>query len=371
MPGGVGLTDTLQSALNVRLDNWAQRFGSNFVLGLSGGGDSMALALGCAGWAGGGRGNVVAVCVDHGLRDGSGEEAQQTIAWARGLGINCEIAALQVARGQSRLQERARIGRHRALLEVAKQNNARVILLAHTQDDQFETLAMRLASKTGLEGLAGMAALSPSPFYQDEWPCLIGRPLLDVSRAHLRHALTQADKAWHEDPSNENNAFARIRARKRLQVLAEAGANIGVMDDIASCAATLRAASDDAGQNLLAVSQLQLTKQSARVSYAAIENAQPIVSERILGWLSFAIGRGLRLPEITKTARLRCAITAPNFKGATLAGARFQRRGDFLLVTPAPFRKGQEVDALQKNHDIQLRLAAISGNLDHFVTYLG
>lgn len=371
MSGSLGLAAHIQDALDICLTDWVQRFGSNFVLGLSGGGDSMALAVGCSRWMRRGAGKVHAVCVDHGLRDGSYEEAQTTIEWARALGLSAQMISLNLPRGQTRQQERARASRHSALTEVAKKQGARVILLAHNRDDQHETLVLRLASKTGLDGLAGMGALSPSPFYNDDWPSLIGRPLLHVGRLGLRQSLLDGGQSWHEDPSNDNIAFGRIRARQRLLALKAGGADVSVLSQIAVQAAFLRAKSEAAARSVLDRAGLVIESGGIRLCVHSLLTTDTCLGARVIGWLAFAVGTVTRPPEAQKTKRLFSAITDPNFRSATLGGAKFQRQRNTLLVTRAPVRTGKNPVILPNCSNIALKLHAVSGNLDQFVTSLG
>lgn len=368
--GGLGLSDARQESLNQRLDAWAARFGCNFVLGLSGGGDSMALALGCARWMQLGHGRVRAVCVDHGLRENSAAEALQTMIWAKAIGLSAVTVSLNLPPTASRLQERARQARHEALLSEAKAISARIILLGHTRDDQNETVALRLASKTGLDGLAGMSPLSSSPFYGDDWPCLLGRPLLNTSRQELRHDLNNAGQSWHEDPSNMNSAFARIRARGRLYAFSSAKVDCDKLSLIADHAGVLRALTDRAARDTLFSADLDISPDRISVSKSSLATASIMTTRRILGWLAFAVGGAPRLPEGPKIARLYDAIQHTEFRGATLAGAKFMCRGDRMIIARAPVRRGATPPALHKNRDIKLRLRAMSGNLEQFVTYL-
>lgn len=362
MSGSLEATLDLQAELNTCLSTWADQFGPRFVLGLSGGGDSMALALLCSRWMAESHGHVHAVSIDHGLRDGSCGEARQSVDWARALGLTAQIITLKLATGASRVQERAREGRHRALAQAAEAQQARVILMAHTRDDQNETLALRLLSKTGLDGLAGMAALSPSPFPRGDWPCLLGRPLLSTSRGELRALLVDSGQSWHEDPSNSNVDFARIRARQRLSVLNGAGADVDVLSRIAAKAALLRSAHDAATHQFLDAADLQINADRASLSFKGVCDAPEFVVERALGWLSFAIGGGLRLPHVNKVTRLRDAINSDTFRGATLAGASFKRQGALLMISRAPARRSLRTDVPVMDRDISARLANISRN---------
>lgn len=365
----------LQSHLENRLNAWSARFGSTFILALSGGGDSMALALGCAKWVAGGKGRVHAICVDHGLREGSAQEAQQTVMWAQALGLEATSVRIELSLGQSRIQERARAGRHHALCKAAQKAGARVILMAHNLEDQQETLALRLVSKTGLDGLAGISELAPSPFYEDQWPCLVGRPLLDTGRDELRNLLTTAGQPWHEDPSNANIAFARILARTRLANQKAHGSDVAALNRIAKHATALRVALDSASRALLRRAEMRGDDRHMSVSLAALLKSENHIVERALGWLAFCIGGQHRLPNATKIRRLYDAILIPGFRGATLAGAKFTLKNERLVVTAAAPRKDQKQGHKQAQRDhptsVAQRLAAISADLDQFVTLLG
>jgi tRNA(Ile)-lysidine synthase len=360
-----------QSHLESRLNAWSARFGSPFILALSGGGDSMALALGCATWVARGKGQVQAICVDHGLREGSAQEAQQSVIWAQALGLPASSVLIDLSLGQSRLQERARAGRHQALCKAAQKAGARVILLAHNREDQQETLALRLASKTRLDGLAGISELAPSPFYDSQWPCLVGRPLLDFGRDELRALLKAAGQNWHDDPSNRNLAFARILARRRLANLKAQGSDVTSFSRIAKHATALRVSQDDAGRALLSRADVRIEHGHISVSSGAFLKSERQLVERALGWLAFCLGGQQRLPEASKMHRLYSAIMSPDFRGATLAGAKFTLKNDRLIVTAAALRNGQKQAHPAHSPSIDQRLAAISADLDQFVTLLG
>jgi tRNA(Ile)-lysidine synthase len=91
------------------------------------------------------------------------------------------------------------------------------LLTAHTRDDQAETLLMRLARGSGLDGLASIA---PSARLG---PLRVLRPLLDIPKARLRATLEARDIPWIEDPSNQSPAFERTRLRAAGDALAALG----------------------------------------------------------------------------------------------------------------------------------------------------
>jgi tRNA(Ile)-lysidine synthase len=87
------------------------------------------------------------------------------------------------------------------------------VLTAHTQDDQAETVVMRLARGSGVDGLSAMETGTVRD------GVTLVRPLLPVSRERLRDTLRQAGMTWIDDPTNENTAHERVRVRKALDVL--------------------------------------------------------------------------------------------------------------------------------------------------------
>jgi tRNA(Ile)-lysidine synthase len=106
------------------------------------------------------------------------------------------------------------------MADYAKGRGITLLLTAHTADDQAETLLMRLARGSGLDGLSAMAPLTRRAGREAQlW---IARPLLAVSKARLRATLVQRGVVWIEDPSNASPAFERVRlrtARDQLEAL--------------------------------------------------------------------------------------------------------------------------------------------------------
>ncbi|MDP1966000.1 MAG: tRNA lysidine(34) synthetase TilS, partial [Reyranella sp.] len=126
------------------------------AVAVSGGRDSLALALLAHDWARVRGGAIVALIVDHGLRSGSDGEAASTRDLLAGLGIEAGVLCWSGAKPQSGLQEAARTARYRLLSDECRRRGILHLLLAHHADDQEETVTMRAARGSGLDGLAGM-----------------------------------------------------------------------------------------------------------------------------------------------------------------------------------------------------------------------
>src|SRR5207249_4056025 len=114
-------------------------------------------------------------------------------------------AALDAAVGPGPGQEaRARRARYAALAALAREVGATRILTGHTQDDQAETLVLRLLRGAGRRGLGGMRPARGRLF----------RPLLGVTRADVRRFLAERGLPFMVDRTNADLAFARNRIRR-------------------------------------------------------------------------------------------------------------------------------------------------------------
>jgi tRNA(Ile)-lysidine synthase len=180
------------------------------AVGVSGGADSLALVHLCHEWAKTGGGSIVALTVDHGLRDESAAEAHTVAAWMRAAGIEHHILRWRGEKPGTAIQEAARRARAALLSAWCRRHGVLHLLLAHQREDQAETLLMRADRGSGPDGLAGMSAVVETPDLR------VLRPLLAVPKARLISALESRGRRWLEDPSNRNPAYARARIRRTM-----------------------------------------------------------------------------------------------------------------------------------------------------------
>lgn len=193
------------------------------ALGVSGGPDSVALMNLVAAWCDD-RSNDGLPCprvhiltVDHGLRPEAAKEAQAVAAWSAALGFQHHCLVWSGEKPSSNLQAQARQARYRLMAQKLKQLGGNTLFIAHTQDDQAETLLMRLARGSGVDGLCAMQTLST---YKD---IEIARPLLAIQKADLVAYLQQRQQPFFEDPSNNDDRFDRVRMRRLMAEFAELG----------------------------------------------------------------------------------------------------------------------------------------------------
>ena len=157
---------------------------------------------------------ISVVCVDHGLRDGSAHEARAVKHRAEMLGCDCAVLRWRGEKPVTRLQEKARSMRYELLQKHARKIGAEAIVLAHHADDQAETMLMRMAAGSGPEGLCGMQVQTKRD------GMLLVRPFLSLPKSALVATARAAEWDWHEDPSNQQERFERVRLR-RMQALRE------------------------------------------------------------------------------------------------------------------------------------------------------
>lgn len=209
------------------------RPGDGVVVGLSGGADSLALAAAVAFEAPKAGVEAVAVVVDHGLQPGSRDIAAVAADAARALGLPARVVEVEVS-GTGGPEAAARVARYAALRAAAVDSGARAVLVAHTLDDQAETVLLGLARGAGAASLQGMAAAS------DLDGIALLRPLLEVRRATTRAACAaQGLEPW-DDPHNTDPAYARVRVREKVLPVLENELGPGIAEALARTAAQLR-----------------------------------------------------------------------------------------------------------------------------------
>ncbi|WP_244434174.1 tRNA lysidine(34) synthetase TilS, partial [Azospirillum sp. B506] len=183
------------------------------AVGVSGGGDSVALVLLLRHWVAERGGTLLALTVDHGLRPESGDEAAAVGQAMARLGVPHRVLRWEGTKPSAGVQAAARTARHRLLGAACAGAGILHLALAHHRDDQAETVLLRLARGSGIDGLAGMAPV------RADGAVRVIRPLLGFSHDRLLATCRAEGVDWIEDPSNHNPRFARARLRAARALL--------------------------------------------------------------------------------------------------------------------------------------------------------
>jgi tRNA(Ile)-lysidine synthase len=279
------------------------------AIAVSGGADSMALALLTHAWVLARQGDVLALTVDHGLRAESSSEADLTLRRLIALGIGGrKLVVTDLVRGPA-LAERARFARYEMLLEACAVEGIPHLLLGHHRGDQAETVMMRALSGSASRGLAGMPALL------ERSQLRLLRPLLGIAPGRLREYLTARAVDWIEDPSN--NDPGTLRGRMRAFRADPCGLKEGTIaiGDAARVAGFRRATRD------MAVAEILAERATIRPEGYAVLTPGPIDPEALAALLRTIAG-ARHAPPID-----RVAVLARSLRPATLGGVRLVPAG--------------------------------------------
>lgn len=237
-----------------------------WCVGLSGGADSLALTAVAAALK-----PTTALIVDHGLQPGSAEVAATAAAQARQLGcVDARVISVQVGTGGGP-EAAARTARYDAL-DAAR--GGAPVLLAHTLDDQAETVLLGLGRGSGPRSIAGMQVWDPP------W----GRPLLEVRRADTVAACAELGLTPWQDPHNTDPRYTRVRLRTEVLPLLEDVLAGGVAPALARTAAALR--EDNDALDALAAGHLAALRTGDGLTVAGLEDLPVALRRRVIrGWL--------------------------------------------------------------------------------------
>ena len=265
-----------------------------------------------------------AVTVDHGLRKAAANEAKGVAAFCAGLGIAHTTLNWTGWDGKGNLQDQARRARYRLMTDWAQARGIDTIALGHTADDQAETFLMRLARGSGVDGLSGM-----QPKRHADGLTWV-RPALLLYRQQLRDHLMRHDIKWIDDPSNEDERFERVKARKVMQALAPLGIDVerlsGTAQDLQIARHALEFQTQNAAIDIATVQSGDVILNRKKVLVLPPETRGRLLSHA-LGWVSCAEYR----PRRMALADVEIAIQLG--KASTLHGCRIMPNKTEIRIT--------------------------------------
>lgn len=307
------------------------------LLAVSGGPDSVALMRLAALWhaAVSDPPRLLAATVDHGLRAGSGAEAETVRGWAEALGLEHVTLSWEGPKPVTGIQAEARRVRYSLLAALARARGLEAVVTAHQREDQAETFLLRLARGSGVGGLAAIREESRID------GMTILRPLLAVPRARLAATLAAFGQPALEDPTNADPRFARARLRALAPALAAQGLTAARLAATAARLARAEAALAAATDALVAKAVRLAPNGTARMKLQSLIEAPEEIRLRVFARAAVAIGRDGAIPRLERLEALaHWACERRPGSARTLAGARFRRVNGDITVIPEAGRAG-------------------------------
>ncbi|MEM9229993.1 MAG: tRNA lysidine(34) synthetase TilS [Pseudomonadota bacterium] len=307
---------------------------------VSGGGDSVALLSLLAEQAAGYGVTLHAATVDHRLRPESTSETAMVAAHCARLGVPHSVLPWVHQHGAGNLQQAAREARQTLLIDWARERGIADVFLGHTADDQAETLVMRLARGSGVQGLSGMRPRT------EIGGMIWHRPLLRCTRVALRQVLTRRGLAWVDDPSNADLRFDRVRVREAMPALEALGLSVSRLLDTAE---NLDRAAEVVRAQVLSTASVMVRALPAgciRIDRPGLLRALPEVRLRLLAEALSWVAAARHTPRLSALREVENCLTDPPGR-RTLHGCVVMIRRDSIWVVREAARLGPSVPAGQ------------------------
>ena len=302
------------------------------AVGVSGGADSLALALLAHRWAAKRGGTVTALTVNHRLRPESAAEARYVGEWLSARGIPHHTLVWRNPPKGAGLQAAARQARLRLLGGWCRWAGVLHLLLAHQREDQAETFLARLASGSGVDGLAGMPRTRVLGSGEGGGVRVL-RPLLDVPAADLRASLVAAGQSWIDDPSNRDPRFARGRLARVREPLAAEGLSVARLARTAARAGRDRSALEHALAVFLADHARLAPAGHAWLAGSPWQQVPDAILVRALARLIGVVGGHESVPPLGGVEALVAMLRARDGgRARTLGGCRVLPRSGGLMI---------------------------------------
>lgn len=287
------------------------------AVAVSGGADSMALALLLKRWSDQRTTPipVIALTVDHQLRPESSKEAHTVKKWFERWDIAHHILTWDHPVLRSGIQNKARQARYALLSQGCLDHKIPNLMTAHHKHDQWETVMMRLSKGSGLTGLCGMRPLTKTNFG------FLIRPFLSIEPDRLKASLREFQQPFLEDPSNQNTDYARIRWRRLLPILSEEGLTPSMVYKTALQLQQTEAFCEEQTQKALAV----CLEKGDQIVLEKLQEWPLEIAHRVLKKVIRDIGQAPYGLNTLKVEALYQKISSPCFKGATAGGCYLKK----------------------------------------------
>jgi tRNA(Ile)-lysidine synthase len=249
------------------------------------------------------------------------------------LGIAFDARQIKLPEdGKSGVEEAARIQRYAALGDLCRAHQVGLLITAHHEDDQAETVLLQLLRGSGVAGMSGMDVVNAAPDLLGDEHLLMARPLLSVSRAALSSFVSKNGIAYVDDESNTDPRYARNALRHQVMpVLAEAFP--GFQGRFARTARHAQAA-----QRMLIELAAQDLEMCADGKCLDIQQLKKLSSDRMDNVLRYWFGsHGVRMPSTSWLSEMRTQLLDAKEDAqlcVTHADCHIRRHRNRVYLTP-------------------------------------
>jgi tRNA(Ile)-lysidine synthase len=330
------------------------------LVAVSGGADSVALLRGLVHLQNGGPSGaisgtssleIVVAHIDHQLREDSNADADWVSSLAEKLGLNCRIEVENVseraAETQESIEEAARMSRYEALIRIAQDEDCSAIAVAHTADDQAETVLHHLVRGTSITGLRGMLWTRPAAGRSAASVLPIIRPMLDIRRVELEAWLEEIDQDFRTDPTNADETLTRNRIRHQLLPMLEREFNPQIRKALGTLAGHAAEVSDllrSLADNLADASRVQVSENSLRIECQILAEQPPVLIRETLLTLWKQAGWPLKRMGHREWQKLSELVTQDGGAVSLPEKIEARRRGRLLILSRE--QKGRDPQSL-------------------------
>ena len=313
------------SKIYSKLNSITKKFKS-FIVAVSGGSDSMALALLSGLLKQEKNKKIYFVHVDHGIRKNSGKEALQLKKILKKIQINLKIIKNNKSIKKN-IQKSARDRRYQILSDFSKKNGIKALVTAHHKDDQIETFLIRLSRGSGVEGLSSMSEISKL-----NGGIKLLRPFLKFTKEDLKSITKKFFNKIIKDPSNKNKKFLRTNIRELTRILKSKGIDPNqIFRSIENISSTKIAINFYVKQSLKKF--VKFRKKETIFDLSMFQKEPVDVKFKIINTIVKNRTAKYYPPRAKKVLNLINRFKSKSTQKSTLGGCIFEKRKNFVHVT--------------------------------------
>lgn len=309
-----------------RYDLW--REGDRIIVGVSGGPDSVCLLDILVSLAKKTKFKLIIAHVNYGLR---GKDSDRDEIFVRGLAkkydLSLEILNVKKLNKRDINENRLRKIRYDFFEQLRIKNNFNLIAVAHNQDDQAETMLMRLIRGSGLLGLGSIRPKNG----------IIIRPFLSISRMEILSYLKENKLKYRTDKTNRESIFLRNKIRNKLIPLLEREYNPILRETLASSASSIREEYDfifNESEKIFKKIKFDGDKKNYFFEVDFFKKIHPALQKQVLRMIILKLKKNLLNIENSNLEEVIKIIKSRKNKSQKLLfkGLKVQRKGDIIYI---------------------------------------